>query len=253
MVTRNMFTPSDLLKGESQYRKREITNISAIAMGRSFLGRLVNVGVVPTLIHNALRAQNIMITNPAGLGLGAIPTQAGLHTTQAGIVGAGNTNPTPTGVGNFTDMHLFLEITAIAAGTTWSFFNQVQNPITLAWADSQVLVAAVTPAIVATWTNANFYADVGAFGVGTQFSIRWTLDAGAGAINFTLSYILKLGTAGSAGGLSQVIYLGSHNGISVGFGYPLLENSEKMFQVEEGDQIWGVAITPSPVRVLELT
>lgn len=255
MVLKNManYLPSDLLKKDSQYRERGISNISAIYMGRNFVGRFVTVGITPTLIHDAYRPQNIALTNPAGIGLGSIPTQTGLITSQVAIALAGNTQAIPLGVGNFTDMHLFLEVTAIGAGTSWTFWNQVQNPITLNWADSQMLVGPVTPAIVALWTGANFYADVGAFGVTTQYAVRWTLDAGVGAITFTLSYALKLGTAGSSGGISQVIYIGSNNGVSVTSGYPILENSEKFFQVDEGDQIWGVALTPSVLKVLELT
>jgi hypothetical protein len=247
------YIPSDLLKKESSYRKREIMNLSAIYMGRNCITRFVPVGLVPVLIHDAYRPSNIMITNPSPLGFGGNPAFSGFVTNQVGVVANGNSWAAPVGVGNFMQMHLFLEITAIAAGTTWSFYNEVQNPMTLNWADSQALLAGVTPAIVATWTNANFYATPITFGIGVQFALRWTLDAGAGAISFSVSYTLKMSLAGSSAGISQVVYIGSNNGVTPTHGYPILENSEKVFQVDEGDQIWGVGLSPVVLRVIELT
>jgi hypothetical protein len=253
-MKRNLsFIPSDLIKEQFDYRSPEVSNLPAVYLGRNFVSRFVVVGLIPTLIHDAVRNQNIMITNPSPLGFGGVPSASGLVTQQVAVVGAGNSEALPIGVGNYMDLHLFLNITAIAAGTTWSFFNVVQDPVTLQWVDSQALIAAVTPAIVAGWINASFYANPIGFGNGIQFAIRWTLDAGAGAISFTVSYILKLATAGSSGGVSQIVYLGSNSGISVAAGYPLLENSEKIFQIVEGTQVWGIARIPVLINVLELT
>ena len=253
MVTKYL-TPSDLLKmGEGGYYPQQPPKIPAVYLTRNFLGRVVNVLTTPTLIHDAARSQNIMITNPAFSAISGFLTSTGLHTNQVAVVAGGNTQALPLGVANYLNMHLLLRITAIAAGTTWSFINQVQDPSTLVWADSQVLVAAVTPAVVATWTGAEFYANLGAFGVGSQYALRWTLDAGAGAISFTLSYILKVGLPGSSGGISQVVYIGSNSGVQVTSGYPVLEGSEKVFQVAENTQIWGIANIATPIRIFELT
>ena len=244
--------PSDLLRAGFRPSQIKIPDYPVIYLRRNFLGRVVNVGVAPVLIHNAVKTQNIIIGNPAR-ETGGIPTTFGLHTTQVAVVAAGNTQATPTAVANYLNMQLLLNITAIAAGTTWSFINQIQNPITLNWADSQVLVAAVTPAVVATWTNAEFYANILTFGVGTQYASRWTLDAGAGAISFTLSYVLKFGTAGSPGGLAQDVFIGPNNGISTTSGYPIQPGSREYFQVEEGTQIWGIALVATNINVLELS
>ncbi len=250
--------PSDLLKQDSSYYPQEYSSqmppkIPAVYLSRNFLGRVVQVGITPTLIHDAARPQNIMLTNPATTALAGFLTSTGLVTGQVGVVAAGNSQAAPIGVANYLNMQLLLSITAIGAGTTWSFINQVLDPITLQWVDSQVLSAAVTPAVVATWTNSQFYANIGTFGVGTQFALRWTLDGGAGALSFTLSYILKNGLAGSPLGISQVIYLGSNSGISIVSGYPLLEGSEKVFQVAENTQIYGIAQVATPIRIFELT
>jgi len=255
MVEKISYIPPDLLKDRTRNLYPEIPripNLSVIYITKNFSQRFVLVGIVPTLIHKADRPQNIMLKNPSR-GAGALPTITGLHTQQVAVVGAGNTNLTPTTVVNYINMQLFLQITAINAGSTWSFINQVQDPITLAWADSQFLVGAVTPAIVATWTGATFYANIMTFGVGTQFALRWTLDVGAGPISFTLSYILKLGTIGAVTGLPQIIYLGSNSGVNIISGYPFLESEEKFYQVEEGTEIWGVAQTPTIMNILELT
>lgn len=250
----NKILPSDLLKTLSSYKYKQIPdipNLSPIYLTKNFVSRSVVVGIIPTLIHRAVRPQNIMVLNPSR-GPGGLATISGIHTLQAGIVGAGNTQPTPTGVANYLDMHLFLRVTAIAAGTDWTFFNQIQDPVLLQWTDSQVLVANVTPALVGTWIGATFYANLGTFGVGTNFALRWILNAGAGAIDFSLVYTLKFATIGSSVGVPQVIYVGANNGVNVINGYPILESSKEVLQAEEGTQIWGIALTPVVVNVIEL-
>jgi len=255
MVEKVSYIPPDLLKDRTSNlfpSIPRIPNLSVVYITKNFSQRFVNIPLTPVLIHKAERPQNIMIKNPSR-GAGALPSISGLHTSQVGIVGAGNTQLTPTAVFNYINMQLFLRVTAINAGSRWTFFNQIQDPITLAWTDSQVLVAAVTPAMVLTWTGATFYANIATFGVGTNFALRWTLDAGAGPIDFTLSYILKWGTIGAATGLPQVVYIGSNSGVTPLSGYPFLESEEKLFQVEEGTEIWGIALTPTVINVIELT
>lgn len=253
MNGKQFILPSDLLDIPGKHPQIQIPGYPVIYLRRNFLGRDVTVGTIPVLIHNAVKTQNIIIENPAR-GAGAIPTTFGLHTNQViaapGV--AGNTNLTPTAVANYLYMHLCLHITAIGAGNTWSFINQVQDPISLLWVDSQVLIAAVTPAVVATWTNAEFYANILTFGVGTQYALRWTHDVGALGIDFTLSYVLKFGTIGSPGGLSQDIFIGPNTGVSLTSGYPIPVSSREYFQVEEGTQIWGIAAVATNINVLEL-
>ena len=247
------YTPSDLLKrGESENFPVQPPKIPAVYLTRNFLGRRVQVLPTPTLIHDTHRPQNIMITNPAPSAASGFLTSTGLHTTQVTAI-AGNTQLLPLGVANFLNMHLLLSITNIGAANTWSFWNQIQVPTTLVWTDSQVLAAGVTPAVVATWTGATLYANLGAFGVGSSYALRWTHDVGALPITFTLSYILKFGLSGSPTGVSQVIYIGSTPGVQVQSGYPILEGEEKVFQVAENTQIWGIANIASPIRIFELT
>lgn len=247
------FLPSDLLRTGYKPSQIQIPSYPVIYLRRNFLGRVVTVGVIPVLIHNAVKTQNIIIENPAR-GAGAAPSLTGLHTNQVAVVAAGNTWLTPTAVANFLNMQLCLQvpIATIGAGTSWTFINQIQDPISLFWVDSQVLVTGVTPALVATWFNNEFYANIITFGVGTQYAIRWTTDAGAGAVSFALSYILKSGTIGSPGGLSQDIFIGPNTGVSLTAGYPIPVSSREYFQVEEGTQIWGISAVATNINVLEL-
>jgi len=246
--------PLDLLRIGFRPSQIKIPDYPVIYLRRNFLGRVVNIGVAPVLIHNAVKTQNIIIENPAREA-SAIPTTSGLHTIQVAVAAAGNTNLTPTAVGNYLNMQLFLNVpvATIGAGTSWTFINQVQDPISLLWVDSQVLITGVTPALVATWTNNEFYANILTFGVGTQYAMRWTLDAGAGAVSFTLSYVLKFGVAGSPGGLAQDVFIGPNTGISITSGYPIQPGQREYLQVEEGTQIWGVALVATNVNVLELS
>ncbi len=243
--------PPDLFVRDPSNQPFPIPSLNVVYLRRNFLGRVVTVGIVPTLIHRALYPQNIMITNPArGPGGGA--TRTGLVTQQIGVVAAGNSEAAPIGVSNYMDMHLMLNVTAIAPGTSWTFVNVIQDPITGLWVDSQVFITGVTPALVGGWTNASFYGNIALFGVGTQFAMRWTSDAGAGAISFTVSYILKYGQIGSDSGVSQVIYIGPDSGVTMISGYPIFEGVEKVFQVGEGVDIWGIAAIATNINVFEL-
>jgi len=246
--------PSDLLRAGFKPSQIKIPDYPVIYLRRNFLGRVVNIGVVPVLIHNAVKTQNIIIENPAREA-SAIPITVGLHTNQVAVAAAGNTNLTPSPVGNYLNMQLFLRVpvATIAAGTSWTFINQVQDPFSFLWVDSQVLITGVTPALVATWTNNEFYANILTFGVGILYAIRWTTDLGPGAVSFTLSYILKSGVAGSPGGLPQDVFIGPNMGISATSGYPIQPGQREYFQVEEGTQIWGAALVATNVNVLELS
>jgi len=245
------YVPSDLLKDTFEHREIRPPAFSTVYLKRNFLGRVIQIGTAPTLIYDGVRAQNLMITNPAPIP-GGIVTNTGLVTQQAALVAAGNSQAAPIALANYLSMHLFLNVTAIAVGDTWDFVLVVQDPVTGQWVDSQVLIAAVTPAMVATWTNTSLYAFIGQMGVATQFAVRWVLVGGAGPMSFTLSYALKEGLFGSPGGISQVIYIISSSGGQVTAGYPLLEGAEKVFQVAEGTQLWAIAQVATPIRVFEL-
>ena len=246
--------PLDLLRMGFRNPQIKIPDYPVIYLRRNFLGRVVNVGPAPVLIHNAVKTQNIIIENPAREA-SAIPTTFGLHTAQVAVAAAGNTNLTPTAVASYLNMQLFLNVpvATIGAGTSWTFINQVQDPISLLWVDSQVLITGVTPALVATWTNNEFYANILTFGVGTQYAMRWTTDLGAGAVSFTLSYVLKFGVAGSPGGLPQDVFIGPNVGVSVTSGHPIQPGQREYLQVEEGTQIWGVSLIVTNVNILELS
>lgn len=243
--------PPDLIPRKPTNQPFQVPTMPVVYLRRNFIGRVVNVGIVPTLIHHAVDEQNIMITNPArGPGGGA--TRTGLVTQQIAVAALGNSEAAPIGVANYLNMQLMLNVTAIGVGTSWTIVNVIQDPITGLWVDSQVFLAGITPALVATWTNASFYGLIAMFGVGTQFAVRWTSDAGAGAISFTLSYVLKDGQLGSDNGVSQVVFIGASNGVSPLSGYPIFEGVEKIFQVGEGTDIWGIAAVATNINVFEL-
>jgi hypothetical protein len=252
MNMKRNFVPSDLLKDKIEHRKIEPPNFSAIYLKRNFLCRVVQVGVTPTLVYDGIRAQNLMIQNPAPTA-GNLLTDTGWVTQQTGLVASGDSTAFPPTFSNYADVHLFLNVTAIAAGDTWDFILVAYDLLAGVWADSQVLVAGVTPAVVGGWWNSSFYSYIGRRGVAVDFAVRWVLVGGAGPMDFTLSYVLKDGLFGSSGGVSQIVYIISSSGGQVTAGYPLLEGTEKIFQVEEGTQIWAIAEVETPIRILELT
>jgi len=211
---------------------------TAIYLGKGFQGRRVLVTTSPTLIIPAGPAYPYMILNPSRtVGL----TSSGV--LYSGTVNAaGNTQSSPLGVANYLNMHLFLDVTAVSG--TWDFVAQARDPESGNWADSQVIFSGIT-------TTGTRYASIGQLGVATDFAVRWEPTA-AGSITFSLSYSLKEGIIGSAAGLSQTVFIGSNNGITVTSGFPILEGNKEVFIVGENVEVWAIAYVSLYVNIFQL-
>ncbi len=210
----------------------------AIYLSRGFQGRTVTINTTPVLIQRSTFAHPYMILNPSrSVGL----TNSFLISSGTKVA-AGNTQAAPSGVANFMGLHFFLDVTAVSG--TWDFFHQARDPGSGNFADIQTIFAGLT----ATGT---YYAFVGALGVPVDIAVRWNPTI-AGSITFTLTGVLKEGTIGSAGGLSQTVYLGADQNVAVGFGFPILEGQKYTFVLGENIELWGVAEVSVTVNVFEL-
>jgi len=156
-----------------------------------------------------------------------------------------NTQASPLGVANYRDLHLFLDVTAVAGTTpTLNIYSQSQDPTSLNWADTQLLYADID----ATGT---FYANPGSLGLSTDFALRWEI-AGVGAdFTFSIGYVLKEGLPGTGAGVGKTLYLGN-SGVTVNSGFPLLEGQSRSFYVKENTELWAIANTSLDLRIFEL-
>lgn len=204
--------------------------VRSFTVDRSFLGRNVSITTTPQEIVPSSYARGYRLINPA--------QSAGL--TSQGVVQAattsvsGNTQSSSLGVANYRRLRLFLNITAIT-GSALVVDAQSQLPT------SQVASTWVTTqgdVFGSPTTTGQYYADVDTFGVDFAFAISWS---GPTSVNFSVGYVLKDGLVGSAGGLTQTVYIGSGNGVNSTNGFPLLEGQEFSFFSAENMSLWAVS------------
>ena len=157
-----------------------------------------------------------------------------------GLNAAGNTELTPTGVANYLNAHFFLNVT-VAAGT-WDFYLQAFDPVSTTWVDVQVLFGAIT-------APGTYYAYTGALGVGTDIAIRYDPTV-AGAIQCTLSTVLKQG-AGGASGMAGTVYIGNQN-VNTTTGMPINEGEKQIVLPAEDVTVYAIAGIATTIRVFTL-
>jgi hypothetical protein len=211
----------------------------AIEIGKGFQGRAVTVGLTPTLIQQSSYSWPYLILNPS--------SSTGLTTSgivfAGNVIAAGNSFLTPVGVGNYLNGHLYLHVTAIVG--QWDIYACIFDPITLTWVDSQVLWGGIVgPAPI------DLYANIGQFGLGTDFAIRW-VPVLPGNLNFQVDYTLKEGVGGSPGGLSLTVYIGANSGITLLSGFPVLEGEHYTVILGENTELWGISAAAVTIRIFE--
>lgn len=212
-------------------------------LSRGLLGRNVTIGTEQTSLARAARLKGYLFLNPTA--------SVGLTTTVVGLANSilladGNTQASPIGVATFREIHVFVNLSDTDGGaTTFTLFQQAQDPLSLEWTDVQMLLST---AVVGT-----YYVTPAAIGVATDLAFRWTLAGGTPTATVSISVVLKDGLAGSSiSGLANIIYLGP-NGVSTESGFPLLEGQSRSFYLRENLELYGIAnATGLTLRVFEL-
>lgn len=216
------------------------TNILASinVLDRGLIGRSVTIGTTPTRIIQSQFLRGYIVMNPSLIVGG---TAVGTLLASAARAVAGNTQADSIGVANYRDLHLFLDVT-VATGTSLDIYAQAVDPVTLNWADTQLLYSG----IAATGT---FYANPGSLGLSTDFAIRWEVTGGS--FTFSVGYVLKEGLPGTGAGVGKTLFLGN-SGVTVESGFPLLEGQSRPFYLKENTELWAVANASLDLRVFEL-
>lgn len=215
---------------------------STLVLDRGLLGRVVLVTSTPQLIVRAEYLRGYLFLNPASaVGL----TTAGTLVSSTSLVGATTLSSSSLGVANYNTLRLMLNVTAFAGAGPVTFDAQTLDPVTgTTFITSQSSVFSVTG-------TGNFYANLGTFGVDTDFRIFVTVPAGT-TITFSMGFVLKDGLEGTSAGAIQTIFLGQA-GVSSDVGYPLLNGKERGFYLKQNTELYAVTAGPTlPLRVFEL-
>lgn len=210
----------------------------AIYLSRNLLGQTIAIGTTPTLILQSTYAWPYLLLNPS--------TSVGLTTSVTGFNGIANDTDTTVsfGVSGFDEIHLTLNVTAVAALATWDIYAQTFDSISATWVRSQAV-------FIGIGATGGYYAFPGSFGVGTDLRFEFVRTAGAGTLTCSIGVIMKGGTGGSSAGLAQVAYLGGPN-VTTTSGFPLLEGQRQAFIVGEGVELWGIAPSAINIRLFQL-
>ncbi len=214
---------------------------STTILDRGLIGRVVLVPSTPVEIINSQFVRGYLLLNPAlTVGLTAVGS---LFTSQS-ITGLATVNSSTLGVANYNTLRLMLNVTSFTGTGTVTFDAQTLDPVdTVTWITSQTVFS-----VTGTTTN---YANLGGFGVDTDFRISVSVPAGV-SITFNLRFVLKDGLEGTSTGAAQTIFIGPA-GVTPDVGFPLLPGQEKRFYVRENLVLFAVTSGPTlPLRIFEL-
>lgn len=225
---------------------RNISNDQDIAillqtLGLNFQGFnfALTAGVITQIIQPAKFPRGYIIINPAEI--------SGFSSTVTFLASAarapGTYTSTAFNVSGIDRVAIWLDVTANALPHTLTVNAQTQDPLTGNWATSQ-------PDIF-TGSNAvgTYYALVGQLGVDRNIRLQAVVGAGAGTATFSLSGLLKGGTATPTG---STIYLGAAN-VNTTIGYPLLPGQRETWYLRDSVPLFCISPTePVVLKVFQL-
>jgi len=215
-------------------------------IGNAFFPRVVTIGTSPTLLIAPNRTpRGYTIINPNSSSSGVVTTSTVFPA--ATVFPIGTTNSASITVEAHGGAAFFLDVTAIAGGTTSVSINlQTQDPVSGNWADAQTDIFSFGGGIPSP-VPGTFYANVGGIGI-DQFA-RLQVICGGGTLTASIGVILKPGVAGAVGGPS--VFLGGPD-VNTTIGFPLLSGTKETFYLKENTALYGVAVAATNINVFEL-
>ena len=214
--------------------------VSFNILERGFIGRQISITTAPVEIIDAKFMRAYTLLNPSSIA-GSLTT-SGTVFPSALRDGTGNTQATPLGVGNFRNLVMFLNITAITATPALVINAQSQDPISLNWVETQgdLFSSASTVGIS--------YVDIGSFGVDNALALDFEVTGGGADITFSVGFILKDGLTGSSSGVANTIYLGGPD-VNQTTGFPLLEGQKANYWVRPNAKLFAVSLQSAGVTL----
>lgn len=221
---------------EEQWIQREMLENSRMLSSTFVLDRGLT-GISTSVTNTAIRViqarslKGYILANPT-VSTGKA-TSGTLVASGARAAGAsGNTQSASLDVSDYTQIRLFLDISANASANVVAIGVQSQDPVSGNWANAQLDVFS-SPTAVGT-----YYASIGSLGVDENLATSWSVSSVGGTTTFSLGYILK--DASGAFSLSNVVYLGGP-GVTTSSGYPLIEGHELRFYLKPNVELWAVS------------
>jgi hypothetical protein len=213
---------------------------AAIYIGKTIQSRVISVGTTPVSILKPPRSWPYLIVN-ANRAIGQASRVTALASTA--IAAAYTTQSNYVDVAAFSECHIHLDITALAAGT-WDIYAQSYDSVSGTWFDTQRVFAGLT------LTTDEGYAMIGPNGLGERLAFRFD-PVVAGTITCSIGLVLKAGYGSQLTGFSKVVYLGGP-GVSTTNGFPLIPGEYQTLVVGENVEVWGVSESTTEIRIFEL-
>lgn len=213
---------------------------AAIYVGKTIQSRVISVGTTAVSILKPPRAWPYLLVN-ANRSIGQASRVTALASTA--IPAAYTTQSNYVDVAPFSECHIHLDITALAAGT-WDIYAQSYDSVSGTWFDTQRVFAGLT------LTTDEGYAMIGPNGLGERLAFRFD-PVVAGSITCSIGLVLKAGYGSQLSGFSKVVYLGGP-GVSTTNGFPLIPGEYQTFVVGENVEVWGISESTTELRIFEL-
>ena len=207
-------------------------------IGNAFFPRVITIGTRPTEICAPNRQpKGYVLINPnttvSGVATSVTAFPAGT------VFNAGSVNSASISVAGFRSARIFLNITG--AGGTVQVDAQTQDPVSSAWANSQIDLFGVPTAAGC------YYASIGDLGVDNN--LRLVVTVVGAAVTGSIGVVLKEAYGATIAG--PTVFLGGDS-VNLTTGFPILSGSREIFYLKENTPLYGIATANTNVNLFEL-
>lgn len=206
-------------------------------IGNAFFPRVITIGTAPTVIIEPNRQpKGYVLINP-NMTVSGVATNVTVFPSQ--IFAAGSTTSTSVSVAGFRSARFFLNITG--AGGTVQVDAQTQDPVSGAWAYSQLDLFGVPSAAGC------YYANIGDLGVDNN--LRLVLTVVGANVTASVGAVLKEAYGATIAG--PTVFLGGDS-VNLTTGFPILSGNRETFYLKENTPLYGIATAATIVNLFEL-
>jgi len=207
-------------------------------IGNAFFPRVITIGVRPTeIIAPARQPKGYVLINPNNTVSG-VATSVTVFPALT-VFPAGVTNSASINVSGFRSARFFLNITG--AGGTVQVDAQTQDPVSGAWANSQIDLFGV-PSVAGC-----YYASIGDLGVDSN--LRLVVTVVGAAVTGSIGGVLKEAYGATIAG--PTVFLGGDS-VNLTTGFPVLSGQREVFYLKENTPLYGLAAANTNVNLFEL-
>lgn len=219
-------------------------DITLKTIGNAFFPRVIQVQTSPTLLIEPNRSpRGYILINPNSTTSGVVTTVSIFPA--ATVFAVGTTNSSAINVSGHGGAAFFLNITAVAGGTS-SFLVDLQSldPVSGQWMTAQ---SDIFQNGSFGFTVGQYYANVGAIGIDNQ--ARLVATAVGGTVTASIGAVLKPSLTATIAGSS--VFIGGPD-VNTTIGFPLVSGQKETFWLKENTALYAIAAAVQQVNVFEL-